>query len=287
MGNHKPSGELRKRMGIIACRLFLRESNSRNTARVDCRAQPRRVAATNRCATAVASNVAVRKMTTTSTTATTNSTTSDNTVAAPTSFNVGDEVGLWQRKAQVVLHGTIASFDEATKKFKVDYSNGTSVTVSAKWLEERIAEASNAPTVSADTLQARKAATFARLQQRHEERRALAEARKQAEEAKADPTEKPAVFWAEFNAKLEKAESMITTCVETHTKKLKRSAAKKEISAISGILMLQFVLALGPCMIDDAITSFFPCLQKQLVKLQNCWLMLLAFFQNTTAARLR
>ena len=164
---------------------------------------------------------------------------------------VGDEVGLWQRKTHTVMYGRVAAFIDATQKFVVEYHNGSSVNVSKKWLLERISEAKNngnsngngnanskssiAPSnLSQEFMAAKKAATFAKLEQRHAQRKEQADARKAADAAKADPSENPKVFWADFNAKLEQAGQMIDDCVATHTKKLRRVAAKKQIAAISG-----------------------------------------------------
>ena len=83
-------------------------------------------------------------------------------------------------------------------------------------------------------MKAKREATFRRMHERHAKRQLKKEERRAAEAAKADPSESPEAFWNDFSAMLENADKQITVCVATHTAKLKRAQAKKQISAIAG-----------------------------------------------------
>ena len=84
------------------------------------------------------------------------------------------------------------------------------------------------------TLEAKREVAFRRLRQREEERKKAVEERKKLTQAKADPRENPTVFWEELNETLQSAEELVRKFVDAHTVKLKRTKAKKEITAISG-----------------------------------------------------
>ena len=164
---------------------------------------------------------------------------------------------IWQRKTSMALPGVIQSFDPVTKKYQVDYTHkraGSAIHVSGEWLQARIAEAAAKMAVSTssvpvavvgdssgdgdldggDAMSAIRNATFRRLQERHAQREVNKQARKAAAAKKLDPSESPKVFWKDFGERLDAAENMIKQCVDKHTVKLKRAAAKREISAISG-----------------------------------------------------
>jgi hypothetical protein len=149
-------------------------------------------------------------------------------------LKVGDEVALWQRKTLVVRQGVLKSWDDVAKQFVVRYDNGATATASREWLVERMAEARNPPIVAEEAVEAKRAAAFARLQGRHEQRKAEAAARREADQAHVDPTESAAAFWAELTPLLDSTGALIAKSVATHTVKLKRTAARKEISDIAG-----------------------------------------------------
>jgi hypothetical protein len=162
---------------------------------------------------------------------------------------VGVVVSLWQRKTRLALNGVIAGYDEGSKKFQIDYHNNTTVHVSREWLEERIREARDNEAAGGGEnassggggggVDAIREATFRRLQERHSQREKDKQARQEAEAARSDPKESPARFWEEFSARLATAEKLIKEFVASHTRKLKRAAAKNDISEISGASCVQ------------------------------------------------